>query len=214
MSLSQSEFPKRAALVAAISLLLMTALGPFGLLTLEGHLANGATSENLTAISSGSTFVWVVYAFLAIALLDLAAAWGLHVVFRDSDVRLSLISAILRAVYGVALAVLALLYLQPAPGLAIVSADPALQSISKFMDGWRISLGVFGLHLIVLGVIGFKALNFHSFLAALVVLAGVGYVVDAVGPALVNDYALNAAAYVFFGELLLMIWLFYRAWRG
>ena len=82
------------------------------------------------------------------------------------------------------------------------------------MDGWRISLGIFGLHLIILGMVGFKLSNFHSILAFLLFLAGLGYVVDSIGPFVKDDYALNVAAYVFFGELLLMFWLFFRAWQG
>ena len=207
------EFPRRPALIAAWSLLIMTGLGPFALLTLQGHVDAGGSAENLAAIADGSRFIGVIAAFLVIAVLDVVIGWALFVVFRDADQRLSLISAILRIIYALALAAL-VIYLLDARGLAQDGSEAALQSIGDFSSGWLLALGAFGLHLVVLGLVGFKQTNLHNALAGLLVVAGLGYVADAIGPYALSGYAFNAAAYVFFGELLLMVWLFYRAVRS
>ena len=51
-------------------------------------------------------------------------------------------------------------------------------------------------------------------LGALVALAGVGYVADATGTVLSADYDTNVAAFTFFGEPLLMLWLLVHGWRA
>jgi hypothetical protein len=49
------------------------------------------------------------------------------------------------------------------------------------------------------------------FLGLLVVLAGLGYLIDGVGTAAQDGYGLGLARVTFAGEVLLMIWLL---WRG
>lgn len=212
--MSPSEpFPRKAALIAGFALLFMTFLGPFGFLTMQGHFDAGPTQENIAAIASSSAFTLAIAAFLVVAVLDIAAAWGLYVVFRAADPRMSLISAVLRVVYGLLLAAL-LLHLFRAAALAQDGSPATIEALSAFLDGWLLSLGIFGLHLVLLGLVGFKQTNLHNIIAALVVLAGLGYVIDALAPLVISDYALSVAAYVFVGELLLMFWLFWRAWQG
>jgi hypothetical protein len=51
-------------------------------------------------------------------------------------------------------------------------------------------------------------------LAALVVLAGVGYLDDSIGTMFIADYGLTISTFTFVGEALLIFWLFWRAARG
>jgi hypothetical protein len=56
----------------------------------------------------------------------------------------------------------------------------ALQALNAFSDGWEFALGVFGLHLIIVGYLAFEAKYIPKKLAALVVICGFGYLFDSV----------------------------------
>ena len=54
-----------------------------------------------------------------------------------------------------------------------------MASIASFDTGWiGMSLAIFGLHLLGLGYLLFKSINFPRFLGVLVVIAGAGYLAD------------------------------------
>jgi formate hydrogenlyase subunit 3/multisubunit Na+/H+ antiporter MnhD subunit len=50
-------------------------------------------------------------------------------------------------------------------------------------------------------------------LGALLILAGLGYMIDGFGRVLFADYSLNLALYTFVGEVVLIFWLLVRGWR-
>ena len=98
--------------------------------------------------------------------------------------------------------------LQSAPLQAQVAA-----AVASFDTGWHLALGIFGLHLVGLGALLFGSAA-PRLLAALVVLAGVGYLADSIGTILIAGYALTISTFTFVGEALLIVWLFWRAARG
>lgn len=204
-----SPFPRSAALVAGFGLLIMAALGPFGLFTITA-IDTAPTPDTALALAQSPRFTAAIAAFLAIAALDVAVAVGLNGVFRPAAPSLSRLAMWLRIVYALALAVLAI-YLV----LARLATDgvAAQGYVSAFSRGWLLSLGVFGLHLVAVAAAGLRAPYLPAFIAWLIGLAGLGYVADALGTFLVPGYALNLAAYVFIGEIVLMVWLIFRAVR-
>jgi hypothetical protein len=84
---------------------------------------------------------------------------------------------------------------------------------ASFDTGWHLALGIFGLHLVGLGALLFR-FTAPRLLAALVVLAGAGYLADSIGTIFVADYGLTVSTFTFVGEALLIFWLFWRAARG
>jgi hypothetical protein len=100
--------------------------------------------------------------------------------------------------------------LQPAQLQAQVMA-----SIASFDNGWvGIALAIFGLHLLGLGYLLFRAAYFPRFLGVLVVVAGVGYLADSFTRILVPDFAFTFSLFTFVGEALLIFWLFWGAIVG
>ena len=87
-------------------------------------------------------------------------------------------------------------------------------SIASFNNGWDLALAIFGLHLVGLGVLLFKSVDFPKVLGALVAIAGVGYLADSFGTILVPDYTLTISVFTFIGEALLIVWLFKLAIKG
>src|SRR6185503_20930692 len=98
------------------------------------------------------------------------------------------------------------------PSAAVTS--PVTTSIASFNDVWDIGLAIFGLHLVGLGGLLIRAPSFGRVIGALVVIAGLGYVVDSVGRLFVADYSLTLSMVTFIGEALLIVWLFRLAIRG
>jgi Domain of unknown function (DUF4386) len=93
-------------------------------------------------------------------------------------------------------------------------ASQVTSSIDSFNNVWDIGLAIFGLHLIGLGGLLIRAPSFGRVIGALVVIAGLGYVVDSFGRLFVADYSLTLSMFTFIGEALLIVWLFRLAIRG
>ena len=149
-------------------------------------------------------------------------AWGFYVLLRPVNKNVALLVASLRIVYA-ALFAFALLNLVDVARLAASVTGTALQSqplqeqvaasAASFDTAWHLALGMFGLHLVGLGVllVRFAA---PRLLEVLVVVAGVGYLADSVGTVFIADYGLTISTFTFVGEALLIFWLFWRAARG
>jgi hypothetical protein len=214
----------KVALATAVSLLLMAILAPFaqfGVLKTLIVPADAAATTNNIAASSG-LFQAAIAAFLIVAILDVVVAWGFYLLLRPVNRSLALLVASLRIVYA-AIFAFALVNLVDAARLADNATGTALQSaplqaqvassVAAFDTGWHMALGIFGLHLVGLGVLLFR-FSAPRLLVALVVLAGIGYLADAIGTIFVADYSLTISTFTFVGEALLIFWLFWRAARG
>jgi hypothetical protein len=87
-------------------------------------------------------------------------------------------------------------------------------SVSAFHSGWDLALVIFGLHLIGLGALLYRSVDFPRFLGGLVVVAGIGYFADGLGLIFVPGYTLTISTFTFIGEALLIVWLFKLAIKG
>lgn len=221
---SADRSQRKVALATAFSLLSIALLAPFAQFgVLKGLIVPAdaaATTTNIAA--SMGLFLAAIAAFLFVAILDVVVAWGFYILLRPVNEGLARLVGSLRVVYAAAFA-FALLNLIGAAQLVDGANGTALQSPSlqaqvaasaaSFDTGWHLTLGIFGLHLVGLGALlfGFAA---PRLLAALVVLAGAGYLADSIGTSFVAGYALTLSTFTFVGEALLIFWLFWRAARG
>lgn len=212
------------ATAAGLGLLVMAVLAPiaqFGVLQKLIVPADAAATVTNIAGSPGQ-FWMAIAAFLAVAVLDVMVAWGVYRLLRPANERLALIVASLRVVYAALFAV-ALVNLMDVAQLIGGASATALQSdqlrthvatsIASFNGGWNLALGVFGAHLVALG---FLLLRFSAprLLAALVAIAGAGYLVDSIATVLVADYTLKISTFTFIGEAILIFWLLWIAIKG
>jgi len=216
---------RKFALVAAIGLLLMAIHAPFAQF---GVLANlivptdaAATSNNIAA--SIGLFGAAVAAFSVVAILDLAVAWGMYVLLRPVNGRATLVVAWLRVIYAVVFAYALLNLLDVAQVLNGASAatlesgqihTQVATSLTAFRHGWDLALAIFGLHLVGLGGLLYRSVDFPKFLGGLVVLAGIGYLADALGRIFVPGYTLTISTFTCVGEALLIVWLFKLSIKG
>ena len=216
---------RKVALAAAFSLLLMAVLAPFaqfGVLKTLIVPADAAAATTTNIAGSLGLFQAAIAAFVLVAILDVVVAWGFYVLLRPVNKGLARMVGSLRITYAAVFA-LALLNLLDAARLVDGATGTALQSgplqaqvaasVASFDTVWHVGLGIFGLHLVGLGVllVGFAA---PRMLAVLVVVAGAGYLADSIGTMLIADYGLTVSTFTFVGEALLIFWLFWRAARG
>lgn len=229
--------PRHAALVAGAGYAALFGLAIFanfvvvtGLVVPDdarATLANLGESEQLLRLGTG--------AFLLVFLLDVAIAWALWVLLRDTHRDLALLSAWARLVYTVFLGV-GVVYLLDAARLAGAggpadSLDEGTRAVlvaaatGSFDDAWRVGLAAFGLHLVLLGLLLHRlgrrlGSRVEPVLGLLLAVAGSAYVLDTVASTLLTDYAAVADAFLVvvavpsvLAEGALTVWLLARAGR-
>jgi ABC-type multidrug transport system fused ATPase/permease subunit len=214
----------RAALIAGYGLLLMAVLA--GLATfgvLERLVTDGdpsrTTSDILAAFRS---FQLAILALFGVAVLDVVLAWVLWAFFDRVHHTVAVLAAWCRGLYAVVFAVaisqLVAAARLLADGRLRGQADRQLQSevltqIEQFDDIWSLGLGLFGIHLLLIGWLAFRSGYVPRFIGVLVLIAGMGYLVDSFGGLLSPTYALALASFTFIGEIVFMAWLLLFAAR-
>jgi hypothetical protein len=215
---------RTVVLVTAFGLLFMALLAPFAqfgvLQTLIVPADAAATTSNIAG--SLGLFRAAIAAFFVVAVLDVVVAWGFYVILRPVHPVLARLVGSLRIGYAMVFGVALVNLVDAARLTGGATADalhsPSLQaqvaaSVASFDTGWHLALGIFGLHLVGLGALLFRFAA-PRLLAGLVVLAGIGYLADALGRILIADYALTISTFTFVGEALLIVWLFRIAIKG
>ena len=94
----------------------------------------------------------------------------------------------------------------------LVTAEPA--NVERYQELWDLGLLVFGVHLVLVGVLCWRSGLVPRVIGVLVVLAGAAYAVDSIGVLLSASYDLELAAFLFVGEVALMVWLIWWGTRG
>ena len=181
---------RRAALAAGVALLVMAVLAPFTILGVIDHVVAGEEP------AEGTAFRLAVAGVLVIALLDLVIAAALWRLFLPVDRRLAALAGGARAAYGV-------VYLVAIGFLA--TGDAA--NVARYQEIWDLGLLLFGVHLVLVGVLCWRSGVVPRLVGVLVAVAGAAYAVDSVGVLLSESYDADLAAYLFVGEVVLMLWL-------
>ncbi len=215
---------RQAALAAGFGLLVMCFLAPIAYFSvIQNLIVQGDAQATVANImdSLGSFRISVVL-LLLVAILDVVVAWGLYVLFKPVNKSLSLLTAWLRVVYAAVfvVAITSLYNILPLLGDAgyaeILGADQLNTQVMLLLESYRIEwdtgLAIFGIHLFLLGYLLFKSGT--RILGVLVVLAGIGYIVDSFGKMLLADYSLTVGLYTFAGEILLLFWLLWIGFKG
>ena len=213
------------ALVAGLGILAMSALSGFaifgglGSLVTDGDAA--ATARDIAA--SEGLFRASIAALVLIVVLDVLVAWGLFEFFKGVHPGLSRLAAWFRVAYAV---VFAVAISQLASALHLLGNDhylsafdtdqlhaSALLEIGEFNDLWQVALALFGVHLVLIGYLAFISGQVPKVIGGLLVVAGLGYLVDSFGVLLLSDYSISVGSVTFVGEALLMVWLLVRGRR-
>lgn len=216
---------RKAAMIAGIALLVMAivaGLTNFGIF--EGLIARGDGAKTAADVAaSEGLFRLGIVGWVFVAILDVVVAWALLVFFKPVHKGLATLAAWFRLVYAGILMVAASQLLGAVQLLS--SADyakllgpgqlqaEAMIKLDTFYAIWDVGLIFFGLHLLLLGYLAFKSGYVPKLLGALVVVAGLGYVLDSFGLLLTPDPWVKVTMVTFIGEVILFVWLLIKGRR-
>lgn len=214
------------ARVVGYSLVLLALIAVYAnFFVLAGLIIPGdgaATAANITA--NELSFRLAIASFVIVLVLDIIISWALYVLLKRVDQNLALLAAIFRLVYSAILGAAIFNFLNVLQllkeGVALETSQLQAQVmllIDAFSNGWIIGLVFFGIHLLLIGYLVFKSGFMPKVLGILVMLAGLGYMIDSFANILLANYADYEIVFVLIvaipgaiGELALGIWLLLR----
>jgi hypothetical protein len=199
-------------LVAGIGLLLMAVFAAFGNFgAIEPVIVRDDAAETArNLLESATIFRLGVSAMLVVVVLDIVVAWALFRLLEGVDRLLSLAAAGFRVAYA---AVFATAISQLVLMLDLEDPAEALQAFTAFERIWSVALILFAVHLMLIGYLAGRSGVIGWPIGVLVMVAGLGYLVDSFGAVLVADYTLKLSTFTFVGEVTLMLWLLIRGPR-
>jgi hypothetical protein len=187
-------------------------------LVIPGNIT--ATVANIGA--HHGQFLGMLFCYLINFIEDIVIAWGLYVLLAPVNRAVSLLAALFQLVYaGIALAGLfnvAMAYrmVTTPEYLASFGSGPFDAQINlllhTFRSDYSFSLIIFGIHLVLVGFLIVRSGYVPWWLGVILIVNGLGWVVDSLQPYLYPDATLGFVFYTFFGELVFMLWLLIRGW--
>ena len=204
---------RRASLTAGIALALIVVLAPFSTFVAVGGLVTpgdaGRTAQDI--LGSEGLFRWGIASLILVVILDVIVAAALFTVFEPVNRSLSTMAAWFRLAYA-AVYLAAISQLVVALGL-LGDPNQALRAVDAFDTVWHVGLNLFGVHLLLLGLLAYQSDFMHKVFGILLVIAGLGYLADGFGAVLIPDYSMNISGFTFVGEATLMLWLLIKGSR-
>lgn len=165
-------------------------------------------TDPVTTVQQGGLLVRLgILAFLLTVVFDVVVAWALYELYKNHS--LSTLSTYFRlmhaAIMGVAIFALPLIF-------GMTTGEEILHQVLIFNTLWLIGLFFFGIHLILLG----RIFQGPSWIANLLIVAGVMYMVDTCAHLLLPHYELYASLFLalvaipsIIGEMSFALWLIF-----
>lgn len=212
---------KTAAIVAGLGLLGMAILAGYANFSILQNLVIAgdakATAENIVA--AAGIFRLGALLLLIVAILDVVVAWALYGLLLPAGKALSLLTAWFRVVYAAIFAIaisnlflVVRLLTGNSYGMEAIQAQiQAMILLDAFQNGWDAGLLIFGLHLVCLGYLVFRSGYIPKWLGGLLIIAGLGYLLDSLGKFLIPNNTILISQFTFIGEVALIFWLL---WKG
>ncbi|MDF9798691.1 hypothetical protein OKW21_003954 [Catalinimonas alkaloidigena] len=208
----------RSALIAGLGLLIMVFAAPVSEFYIFQKLISedpAETSSNI--INHKGLFTTGIFLHLLTLISDVVVAWALYIFLKPVHKSLSLLTAWFRLIYT-AMYLIALINLIKVLNYVALNEQANMimptqldQSISLFVSAfrmeWSFALMVFGIYLILLGYLVFKADYVPKIYGILLLLAGLGYFLDTLRAFFLPDLNTSYLMFTFFGELVFMVWL-------
>lgn len=212
--------------MAGIGYLVIIATGIFAEFFVRASLIvpgdAGATAANIGGAQT--LFRLGIAAEFIMLASDVALAMLLYVLFRGAGQGWAMLAAFFRLTHASVVGVnllsmfLPLLLLGGAPYLAAFAPEQlhalVLLSLETQSLGYLIGLTFFGFHCLVMGYLVYRSGYVPKVLGVMLVVAGVGYLVDSFGRTLLVDYDAYASLFqmavflpAFLGELSFALWL-------
>ena len=214
---------RQAALVAGFAYLLNpVSYAEFSIypkLVIPGNIEQ--TVQNITA--HHQLFVVAILCYLVSFIGDVVIAWSLYFLLAPVNKALSLLTAWFRLVYAAmalcaTFSLVSVFRLLTAPDYRTLFGSGPLNAqvrllLSSFRWDWSMSLVLFGIHLVLLGYLIFRSSYIPRIMGILLVINGLGWIIDSLGPYLLPNANLGFTFITFFGEVVFMLWLLIMGWK-
>lgn len=179
------------------------------------------TMQNIAAHQG--LFAAAILCYLIEFIEDIVIAWALYFLLVRVNRAVSLLTAWFRLMYT-AIALFGMLKLVTvfrvvnAPDYTAAFGSGPLHAevkllLGTFRDDWSIGLVLFGIHLVLLGCLIYRSGYIPRWLGILLVINGLGWVIDSLQPYIYPNVHLRFLFITFFGEVFLMLWLLIRGWK-
>ena len=179
------------------------------------------TVQNIVA--HHGLFVAAIFCYLITFIEDVVIAWALYVLLVPVNRSVSLLTAWFRLVYtAIALVgwlnLVTVFRLLNTPDYLTVFGSQQLHAqvkllLASFRYDWSMSLVLLGIHLGLLGYLIYRSGYIPRIIGILLVIDGLGWVIDSLQPYLYPNAHLGFIFITFFGELIFMLWLLIRGWK-
>ncbi len=205
--------PRTASLVSGIALAVMAVVaGVANFAAITPLVIPGDAAATAAAIGAHQLqFLAGIIGLYFVIVLDIVVAVAWFTLFAPVNRTLSAIAAWARVVFTIGF-VVAIKQLV----VALVSTDnpdATLAAASAFTTIWVSVLGIFGIHLLLVGYLAFRSGFIASIFGILMALAGAGYIADAIGTLTIPGFTAIFAGFLFVGELAIIFWLLIRGPR-
>ncbi|HZH95691.1 MAG TPA: DUF4386 domain-containing protein [Flavisolibacter sp.] len=208
-----------AALITGLTLFVPTA--PYAEFYVFKKLivSNDAAQTTQNLLENPKLFLSGIFAIFFTYIKDVLLAWTLYIFLRPVNASLSLLAGWLRIVYTV-LAIVALynfLYAFQLVNMPAFQASPQNAQILQLIDARRLAMNlayiVFGIYLILVGILIYKAFYVPKALGVLMMLAGAAWFIISLRPYFFPNYDLSWMMIFSVGELVFAIWLLVKGSR-
>jgi hypothetical protein len=214
---------RQAALIAGLAYLLSpVAYAEFTLypkLVIPGNVEQ--TGANI--ISHQGLFIAVFFSYFINFIEDIVIAWALYILLAPVNRALSLLAAWFQLIYA---AIVLSGVLNLASAFRMLNAPEYLATfgtrqlhaqvnllIHTFRFDYGLALVIFGIHLVLVGYLIVRSRYIPWWLGVLLVIDGLGWIVNSLQPYLYPNADLRFLFATFFGELIFMLWLLIAGWR-
>ncbi len=213
---------RKAAIVAGFGLLIMTIFAVFAdsFVFQKLIVPEDATTTANNIMANEMQFRIGICSFLIVIICDVLVAWALYVFLRPVNKSLSLLAGWFRLVYSTIFAVALVNYLSifqllsGADYLAVFNIDQlharVMLHLNTFSYGWAIGYVFFGFHLALLGYLVFKSNYIPRVLGLLLIVAGLGWLIDSFTIFLLPNYDADIGMFTGIFEALFMLWLLFK----
>lgn len=204
---------RTASLIAGLALLLLAVLAPVAtFVAIEPLVTPGDSATTVHDILASETrFRWGIAVLILVAVLDIVVAAALLTLFESVNRSIAVMAAWFRAAY-------AAVYLVGISQLVVAvtllgDADQSLRAINAFDTVWHVGLILVGVHLLLISYLAYRSGFMSKVIGILLLVAGLGYVVDGFGAVLSAGYSLDISRFTFVGEAVLIFWLLIKGRR-
>ena len=190
----------KLAVISGISYLIIFFTGFFSnFYVVEGLIIKSDPTQTFNnLINNQFLFRLGILSFVIMVLLDLLLVWTLYYLLESTNKSISLLASLFRlvnaAVFGIALH-----YLINIANIAnsfttsdFANREQVVSSIMVYTESfnavWLVGLIFFGIHLLMLGYLVYKSESFNKIIGSLLIVAGIGYLIDSSAYILLRNY--------------------------